>query len=114
MYITPFDRIILMQWWTTAYYSDGVYVKTNRQEALLKASVQRLSMAERQLLPEGFRSRQTYKIYTEINSIQVLENTSTLDAAEFVFDNQTFAMLAYEQWELVMPHWKLTVVEKDG
>lgn len=114
-FITPFDTVITMRWHLTGAYDDsGIYKKGAQKSAQIRASVQRLSMAETQRLPEGMRNRTTYKLYTEVNIVEVVENTSMLDGAEFVIMGVPFAMLGWERWTLLMPHWKITVVEIPG
>jgi|SRR6185436_4765493 len=95
-------------------YEDGLYVAGSETEERIMASMQRLSMAERQLLPEGFRTQDTYKMYTETPLIQTLINDRLTDAAEFLYRGQRFAMLAWERWDFLIPHWKVTMVGKDG
>lgn len=98
-------------------YVDGRFVEGTEVENAIVASVQRLTMRERQLLPEGFRARETLKIYTEIENIDLIQNDQIPieEAAEFVFNGKRYSMLASEVWTYLIPHWKVTVVAKtDG
>lgn len=104
----------MMYWRTGDGYVDGYYTAGTEMSSTIVASVQRLSMAERQLLPEGFRSMESYKIYTEAASIQTLLNNKVIDAAEFSYRNQRFAMLKWEKWDFLIPHYKITMVGKNG
>lgn len=103
-----------MRWRIGDAYVDGVFTPGRMHTEIIMASVQRLSMAERQLLPEGFRTHDSYKLYTEATAIQTLLNNKLNDAAEFVYRGQCFAMLSWEQWNFVIPHWKITMVGKNG
>ena len=98
-------------------YIDGRFVEGTEVETSIVASVQRLSMRERQLLPEGFRASETLKIYTEIENIDLIQNDQIPieEAAEFEYKGKRYSMLASEEWDYLIPHWKITVVKKtDG
>ena len=85
-------------------------------ETEIVASVQRLTLRERQLLDEGYRASESLKIYTEINQIQLIENDqgSPVDAAEFEYKGKRYAMIGSEEWDYLIFHWKVTVVAIDG
>lgn len=111
-----FTEDIEMFYRTDDQYIDGRYVKGPEKFRVIRASVQRLNMAERQLLPEGFRQSETLKIYTNTNVVKLIENdvTPPEDAAEFEYKGKRYAMLASEEWDYLIPHWKITVVAKNG
>jgi hypothetical protein len=97
-------------------YVNGRDVQGAETSFNLEASVQRLDMRERQLLEEGYRTRDTRKIYFPENpNIVALENNQTQpinEASEFEFDGNRYVMLADEGWDTVIPHLKVTVVRK--
>ena len=95
-------------------YVDGRFVAGSETSESIIASVQRLTLAERQLLPEGFRLRETYKLYTETPTIQKIINDdpTIVDSAEFDINGKRYSMLGIEQWSYLLPHFKITVVEK--
>jgi hypothetical protein len=97
-------------------YVDGRFVAVAEQSQNIVASVQRLALRDRQLLPEGYRASETLKIYTEVDVVELIENdvTPLEDAAEFEYKNKRYAMIGSERWDYLVPHWKLTVVAKDG
>lgn len=100
-----------------SYGPDGRPVKGTEQSLIINASVQRLSMRERQLLPEGFRAMESYKLYSETALVQLIENDvdPLIDAAEFEYKGKRYAMVASEHWDYLLPHWKVTMVAKqDG
>ena len=105
---------IIMAYRSGDAYVDGIFVPGGEATTSIVASVQRLSIAERQLLPEGYRSRRSYKIYTETPTIQTLINDdpSIVDSAEFEINGERYSMLGFEQWSYLIPHWKVTLVEK--
>jgi hypothetical protein len=103
-----------MSWRTGDAYVDGLFVAGNEKYEIIQASVQRLTMAERQRLPEGFRTHDSYKLYTEAAAIQTLLNNRLNDAAQFEYRGQRFSMLSWERWDFVIPHWKITMVGKNG
>lgn len=107
-----FTETITMYWRTGDAYVDGIFVAGTQQSQNIVASVQRMNMRERQLLPDGFRANQTIKIYTEIDVIQLIENNQTdiQDAAEFSWKGDRYKMLASERWDYLIPHWKITAV----
>ena len=96
------------------YGPDGRFVPGAETETPIIASVQRMNMRERELLPEGFRGSESYKIYTEVDVVQIIENNvqPLVDAAEFQYRGKRFVMLSSEEWDYLIPHWKVTVVEK--
>ena len=95
-------------------YIDGRFVEGTEIETNIVASVQRLTMRERELLPEGFRASETFKIYTEIENIELIQNDQVPieEAAEFEYKGKRYSMLASETWDYLIPHWKITVVAK--
>ena len=97
-------------------YVDGVYQKGASSTVDIIASVQRLSMRERQRLEEGFRGSETIKIYTEYSFIQTIQNNffggQIIDAAEFFWRGTTFDMIASEKWDYLIPHWKVTAIAR--
>jgi hypothetical protein len=95
-------------------YIDGRFVRGSEVETTISVCIQRLSINERQLLPEGNRSRETYKFYTEFTPIQILDNDQATihDAAEFEYKGKRFTMIASEQWEQVLEYSKVTIVGK--
>ena len=97
-------------------YVNGRFVPGAETQTSIVASVQRLDMNDRELLPEGFRSSQTLKLYTEIDVIQLIQNdeAAVVDSAEFEYKGKRYAMLASEKWDYLIPHWKVTVVAKNG
>jgi len=97
-------------------YVDGRPVDGVERETDIIASVQRLSLADRQLLPEGFRQSATLQIYTEIANVQLIKNDdpNIQDAAEFEYKGRRYAMIGSEEWDYLIPHWKITVVNTDG
>jgi hypothetical protein len=111
-----FTETITMFWRTGDSYVDGRFVPGVESSQEIVASVQRLQMRERQLLPEGFRSSETLKIYTEVASIQLIQNdvAAIIDSAEFEYKGKRYASLASERWDYLVPHYKITVVAKDG
>ena len=111
-----FTETIKMFTRTGDSYVDGRPVDGFETETDIVASVQRLSLADRQLLPIGFRQSATLKIYTEIANVQLIKNDDAdiTDAAEFEYKGRRYAMIGSEEWDYLTPHWKITVVNKDG
>ena len=117
MFNGRFTESITMYYRTgDSYDANGRFVPGSETSTTITASVQRLNMRERQALDEGFRARETLKIYTEISSIQLIQNdvASIVDSAEFKYKNKRYVMIASEEWDYLIPHWKVTVVAKDG
>lgn len=95
-------------------YIDGRFVEGGEVESNITASVQRMSMRERELLAEGYRAREVLKIYTEIENIELIQNDQLPieEAAEFEYKGKRYSMLSSEEWDYLIPHWKITVVAK--
>lgn len=94
------------------YGADGRPVPGAETSETVSAVVQRLSMRDRELLPEGFRSTETYKLYLETDDIQLIESGENIDAAEFEIKGKRYSMIASEEWDKLIPHWKITVARK--
>jgi hypothetical protein len=112
-----YTELILMFVKSGGSYIDGRFVEGSEVQSSIRASVQRLTMRERELLPEGFRASETLKIYTEIDNIKLIQNDEIpiIEAAEFEYKSKRYSMLASEEWDYLIPHWKITVVAKtDG
>lgn len=113
---SKYTETITMYYRSGDVYEDGRFVPGMEMSVSIVASMQRLSMRERQLLPEGYRAKETYKLYSETSLIQLIENdvTPLIDAAEFDYRGKRYVMLASEEWDYLIPHWKATLVAKDG
>jgi len=113
-FLPQFTETISMFVKTGGQYIDGRFIEGSEVESFIVASVQRLTMRERELLPEGYRARETLKIYTEIDNIELIENDvlPIEEAAEFGYKGKRYSMLASEEWDYLIPHWKITVVAK--
>jgi hypothetical protein len=111
---SKFMKTITMYWRTGDGYVDGRFVRGAEQSTPIIASAQRLNMEERQLLEEGYRASESYKLFTQIDVIQLIENNETgiVDSAEFEYKGKRFSMIASEDWDMVIPHWKITMVSK--
>jgi len=111
-----FTETITMFYRTGDSYVDGYFVPGVEASEDIIASVQRLQMRERQLLPEGYRASETLKIYTEVAQIQTIQNDvdPLIDSAEFEYKGKRYTSLASERWDYLIPHYKITVVATDG
>lgn len=109
-----FVETIQMTWRTGDSYIDGRFVAGKSKSESVVGSVQRLDMRARQLLPEGFRERETFKFFTEIDLVKLIDNDvdQIVDSAQFLYKGKYYVMLASEHWDYIIPHWKITFVER--
>lgn len=114
MFSPRFTQPITMYYRTGDSYVDGRPVLGTEASTTILASVQRLTMRERELLPEGFRASESYKLYTETDVVQIIDNNVSplIDAAEFEYRGKRFSMLASDEWDYLIPHFKITMVAK--
>jgi len=114
VFLKQLTETITMYWRTGGSYVNGRWVDGPEGSSEIVASVQRLELREREMLPETYRARQTIKMYTEIDSLQVMiDNRPTLvEAAEFEWKGNRYTMIGSEEWDYLIPHWKITAVAK--
>lgn len=108
-----FTETVTLHQRTGDAYVDGVFVEGTETSTSVIASVQRLNMRERQLLAEGYRARDTIKIFiADLATMQLIENNlvNPEDATEFTFNGKRYNTIATEHWTYLIPHWKITAV----
>ena len=96
---------------TGAYNADGDWVKGTTSQFTITASVQPLTGKEMELLPEGRRESQSYKLYSATKLLTV--KTAPKDNADLVtYDGRNFEVLIVEDWQnSIINHYKIIVVE---
>lgn len=106
-------EVILMQWYQDASYVDGVWTYANFQQKTITASVQNPSSNTRDLTPEGYQESETRVIFTTEASIPLIRMGGQ-DSCFFMINGEPFFMIKWERWNYLMPHYRVTVVGKNG
>lgn len=94
-------------------YVEGVWVEPARTETTIRASVQRLTPREVELLREGDRQKESRKLYTTYEpKIQV--DGSMIASDYFVIDGKEFMAVGVEDFymnqRMAQKHYKILVV----
>ena len=98
---------------TSSGYVDGRYVEGDETTFDLQAVVMRMSMKEKLVLPEGYRPRETLKLYFSPEDFQRIEIGDTENPATFTIKGKIYEQMATEDWDQLIEHTKVTVVEKE-
>ena len=95
-------------------YVNGRLVKGAEVQTNIMASVQPVSGSDRQLLPDGFRGKEVYTVFTETNNIQFIQTNTAIivDSAEIEYKSKRYSIISMEKWEYLIPHHKITMVAK--
>ena len=97
-------------------YVDGSWVEgSTTTSASMKANVQRCTAQEIQRLPEGFRSQEVLKVFLPASAdVDLLINDTVSPAPSFIiYNGNTYAIIDSEKWNHLLPHWRLTVVDRN-
>lgn len=98
----------------TVRRSSGATVVNGRWEesgfttVVVKGSLQPLNAREIKMLPEGFRLKQMYKLYSDA-SIATINTASQAGADKVTIDGETFKVISVEDWKgtkVDLPHFK--------
>ena len=77
----------------------------------IQASAQRLTPKETQLLPEAYRTRSAYRVYTQTELKVVTLPTKGCDS--IVIEGSTYDILSVEKWTQLYPHYKIIAVRRE-
>lgn len=78
----------------------------------INASVQRLTPRETELLPELYRTRRAYKVYTQTELFPVdVESSKNADQISISGDN--YDVISVEYWRQIYPHYKAIAVQRE-
>jgi len=92
-------------------FPKGEYVEGGTSVINFKASVQPLKPNEMQLLPEGRRESEAFRLYTDFQLKTVrTESGSELNADNVTIDGENFEVLSVAKWKNnVLNHFKAVV-----
>lgn len=74
--------------------------------------MQRMRPEEMQMLPEGYRSRKSYRIYSE-SALRALDETTGFAADKVTIDDEAYVIISVEEWRYVMGHYKAIAVRDE-
>jgi hypothetical protein len=77
----------------------------------ITASVQRLTAKETQMLPEAYRTRSTYKVYS-IEELKVITLPSR-GADAITIEGSVYDIVAVEKWTQIYPHYRSIAVRRE-
>ncbi len=92
-------------------YTGGVAQTESRTSFNIRASVQPLTPEEMQLLPEGRRQTEGYRLYTDTRLIAA--NSKTGVNADLVeYEGADYEVFAVDRWKNgILPHYKVLVAK---
>ena len=100
-------------------YVDGIWEEGSDSESEpIKSNVQRCTPQEIMRLPEGFRSQEVLKVFiprsTTVDLLLNPDQGDNITVPSFViYKGNTYAIISSEKWDHLLPHWKLTVVDRN-
>lgn len=94
-------------------YVDGRYQEAVTEEKVIQAVVMRCSMKEKELMKEGYRGRETLKLYFSPEDFQEIEIGDTTRTSTFTINGKIYEQMATEHWDQLIEHTKVQVIEKE-
>ena len=92
----------------------GIYVVGTTSAISFDASVQPLSSEEQETLPEGFREKSAYKLYTDFKLNAVNEGTKEPGDKVNIYNNDYLVIVVNIWGNNVINHFKAIAVELNG
>jgi hypothetical protein len=77
----------------------------------IQGSAQRLTAKETQLLPEAYRTRSSYRVYTQ-TELKVVTLPSK-GADSITIEGAIYDILSVEKWTQIYPHYKIIAVRRE-
>jgi hypothetical protein len=78
----------------------------------VRASVQRLTAKETELLPEAYRTRESYRVYTE-SELFTVDNVGSKNCDFISIDGKNYDIVSREKWTQLHPHYKCIAVRRE-
>lgn len=92
-------------------YDKGEFVEGSSSTLTIRASVQSPKAHDLQLLPEGRRNSQAYRLYTDTE----LRLSTAANPDKVVIDGEDYEVMAKSPWQnRILPHFRYVVVRMDG
>jgi hypothetical protein len=80
---------------------------------IIKASTQKLTPKETEMLPEAYRTRRSYRIYTETELFPVdVPNSKNSDSISI--DGAIYDIVDVERWDKMIPHFKAIAARREN
>jgi len=109
MAFVQFNQTITGVRYAAGTYTKGQYSPGAETELIIQASVQPLAGRELDLLPEGRKELESYKIYTTIE-LKTADQSEQTQADELTLFGKSFEVIKVENWQnAVIPHYKAIV-----
>lgn len=90
-------------------YTKGQYSPGAETELIIQASVQPLAGRELDLLPEGRKELESYKLYTTFE-LRTANQANQTQSDEITLFGKSFEVIKVENWQnAVLPHYKAIV-----
>jgi len=98
---------------TEGSYVKGVWVDGATNDVTVSASVQPVSGRERLLLPEAMRTKETIKVYTDVELKTMLDQ---LKSDRFAYNGKDYEVIIVEDWshDTDIPHYKSICTKVDN
>lgn len=99
---------------TAGSWVKGRWVESATESTFtISASVQRLTPKETELLPEAFRTRSAYRVYTKTELLTV-DPTTSKNSDSIEIRGDVYDVLDVEYWDKIEPHYKAIVVRREN
>lgn len=89
-------------------YVNGVWVPGALSTVTATVSIQPASARDRQILPEGDRTRETVRVYSPVELKTTLEGSSAQAPDEFTWQGRLYRVKSVERW--IGDFWKAIAV----
>lgn len=96
------------------YDSQGMFVPGTSQTFTIIASIQPLNGREMQMLSEGSRARETFKVYTD-TKLRTVSEQGSYAADRVEINGEWFEVMSVIDWShhLALTHYKI-IVQRDN
>ena len=90
-------------------YTDGVWTQGSSSTLNFTASVQPLSGKDKESLPEGFREKAGYKLYTD-TEMKTVDEKNGISADQVTIDGLLYEVVTVGVWQnSIINHYKVIV-----
>ena len=103
------QETVTMKWFRNCQYLSGRWVYGTLEEKSISASVQNPASNLRQFNGEGTQDIENLVLFTNEDAIQLIQ-AGGQDSVYFEIKGKLWFMTAWERWNYLMPHYRVTLV----
>lgn len=94
-------------------WTKGRYVEGGTSTFEITGSVQPMGPKETELLPEAYRTKRAYRVYTA-TELKTVDVPNSVSADSISIDGSDYEVIDVSYWRQMMPHYKAIVVRREN